>query len=206
MLKRFNLSFAVLFLMALSLAVSHAGAQDIGWCNTQWPISAELLPGESMDVYGQVYIAGVTDPAGKANGIAAQAGLGPENSNPASDPGWLWVKAEYNTDSGNNDEYTTHLIAPVLPGKYDYCFRFRYHGGNWVYGDTDGSDNGYSVDKAGKLLVKDIVTSPTPTVTPTPTPTPTATPAEPTVDWCNLQWPLQAEVDPGQKVTAYGQV
>ena len=151
------------------------------WGNLQWPYSMRVEAGVETDyIYGQVYHPGVTDSPGQGAGIYAQLGYGPRFIHPA-DSSWKWVEAEYNTDSGNNDEYRAKLTIPNS-GHYAYTFRYSFDGTNWLYTDSDGSDNGVSPDKLGRLAVGDVV------------------------DWCNIQWPDIYGANTGEDREIYSQV
>ncbi len=128
----------------------------IGWANLQWPPSISHVistTNRTPNIYGQVWIDGVTDQAGPAPSLMAELGFGPDGSNPATDPGWRWVQASFNTDAGNNDEYVASLLPDAL-GTYDYAYRYSVTAGrDWLYADLDGTSNGYSPAQAGDLAV-----------------------------------------------------
>lgn len=139
----------------------------IGWANLQWPptldhtISAQSRTG---NVYGQVWIDGVTGQPGATPMLLAQLGFGPDGSNPSGHPDWVWADAAFHTDAGNNDEFVASLL-PEAVGTYDYAYRYSITGGStWVYADLDGAGNGYSPDQAGSLTVSSSgdVTAPDP--------------------------------------------
>ncbi len=130
---------------------------SIDWANLQWPpaivhtISA-LTPTEN--IYGQVWIDGYTVLSGPTEGLAAQVGYGPDGSDPAGNPDWLWIDAVFNVDAGNNDEFKAQLL-PEAVGTYDYAYRYSTTGGlAWVYADLDGTGNGYDPTQAGHLTVQ----------------------------------------------------
>ncbi len=126
----------------------------IGWSVLKWPPSTTHTIGSTPteNIYGQIYINGVTDSAGQGPGILAQVGYGADGSAPTG-TGWAWWNALYNADDGNNDEYRGTLLPEAL-GNYDYAYRFSSDGGNsWVYADLDGSPNGYQTTQAGALTV-----------------------------------------------------
>jgi hypothetical protein len=128
----------------------------IGWANLQWPptlnhtISAVNRTG---DVYGQVWIDGATSGPGATEGLLAQLGFGPSNSNPNGNAAWTWVDASFNTNAGNNDEFKASML-PEATGSFDYAYRYSTtNGRDWVYADLDGIGNGYDPAQAGKLTV-----------------------------------------------------
>lgn len=113
--------------------------------NLQFPFDATIEQGESVIVYGQVYVAGLTDVEpnieGQAPGILAWVGVSPigENTNPNT---WTtWVPATWNSGNiSNNDEYQANIGANLVPGTYYYATRFRLNDGPLVYG---GTNNGF---------------------------------------------------------------
>lgn len=128
----------------------------IGWANLQWPptlthtISAI---NRTDNVYGQVWIDGVTSQPGQAPTLRAQLGFGPSGSDPAGNAAWVWVDASFNVDAGNNDEFVASLLPEVV-GQYDYAYRYSTtNGRDWLYADLDGTGDGYNLSQAGKLTV-----------------------------------------------------
>ncbi|MCE9616189.1 MAG: hypothetical protein K8T26_18100 [Lentisphaerae bacterium] len=123
------------------------------WCNLQFPPDQRVRVGVPTGfIYGQVWINGETSKGGATPGLAAQLGYGPDGSDPATSPDWVWVNATYNLDVGNNDEYMATLTA-AHPGVYDYAYRYSWFGGAYAYGDLDGMANGYDPAQAGHLVV-----------------------------------------------------
>jgi trimeric autotransporter adhesin len=157
----------------------------VGWANLQWPPTLATAAGVASDlVYGQVWMSGVTDSPGAGVGIEAQLGHGPHGTLPATDPSWTWVPTTYNVDVGNNDEYMARLTIGTA-GTYDYAFRYRYLWGPWLYGDLDGSGNGYSTGQAGVITVS----------------------ATPLITGSILQWPPSVSITLGAATpTIYGRV
>ncbi len=154
------------------------------WCTLQYPPTLSGGLGVPLGpIYGRVYKAGVTPGAGQGAEIVAQLGYGPLGTNPATDPGWQWVDAAYNTDvdQGSNDEYQARITLSQ-PGKYAYAYRFTYRGGPPLYCDLDGSANGYQPDAAGVANVS-------------------GTPVDTAIDWCNFQYPDQTASVAGQPTT-----
>jgi glycosidase len=128
----------------------------IGWANLQWPPSiAHTISALNLteNIYGQVWIDGVTSQPGPTEGLLAQAGYGPDGSSPEGNPDWIWVDTVFNVDAGNNDEFMGQLL-PEVTGTYDYAYRYSTAGGFvWLYADLDGTGNGYDPAQAGHLEV-----------------------------------------------------
>ncbi len=128
----------------------------IDWANLQHPPTIThtiSVTDRTEDVYGQVYIDGVTNQPGPAQGLRAQLGFGPDGSNPSDNPDWVWVEAAFNVDAGNNDEFVSSML-PETVGEYDYAYRYSTSDGrDWVYADLDGITNGYDPAQAGALTV-----------------------------------------------------
>jgi fibronectin type 3 domain-containing protein len=128
----------------------------IGWANLQWPPSLThtiSAVDRTDNVYGQVWIDGVTNQPGATESLRAQLGFGPDGSNPDGNANWIWVDASFNVDAGNNDEFVASLL-PESTGTFDYAYRYSTtNGRDWVYADLDGIGNGYSPDQAGSLTV-----------------------------------------------------
>ena len=127
----------------------------IGWANLQYPptitetISATT---RTPNIYGQIWIDGVTNLPGPTPGLMAQVGFGPTGSQPAGNPAWTWVDSTFNVDVGNNDEYVGSLL-PTATGAYDYVYRYSTTAGrDWFYGDLGGPFTGIP-GNPGKLTV-----------------------------------------------------
>ena len=110
----------------------------IGWANLQWPPTlAQTISAVNRtdNVYGQVWIDGVTNQPGATPSLTAQLGFGPEGSNPANNAAWTWVDASFNMDAGNNDEFVASLL-PSTVGTFDYLYRYTTtNGRDWLYAD-----------------------------------------------------------------------
>ena len=165
--------------------VSALPAYTIDWANLQWPYSTTHTIGinPTENIYGQVYIEGVTELPGATTGLLAQVGYGPNNSDPRGNPGWIWSDARYTANSGNNDEFFGSLI-PENVGEFDYLYRYTTDGGlTWVYAYIDGPipDGTYDPTNAGDL-----------TVNPSTDTTPPSAPVLAIADWSassiSLSW------------------
>ena len=135
----------------------------VGWCNTQSPTFHNGMFDSWLDVYGQLWIDGVTNLSDINNTehtiapylpqIKAQLGAGRRDTTPGVDK-WDWLDAIPNEDYGNNDEYMLHVQLHLPPALYDYAYRFSGDSGQtWTYCDLNGSGDGYQIANAGKLTV-----------------------------------------------------
>jgi hypothetical protein len=115
---------------------------SIDWANLQWPASGDMCLGQTHTVYGQLYIAGITNGAGPASGIIAQVGVSPVNTDPSTWTSASWSNATFNTQVGNNDEYIAGIGQLLSAGTYYYTFRYSlgqgcpfyysgYNAGSW---------------------------------------------------------------------------
>jgi hypothetical protein len=131
-------------------------AYTIDWANLQWPFTITHTIGTTPteNIYGQVYIEGVTELPGATTGLLAQVGYGPDNSDPRGNPGWRWSDARYTANSGNNDEFFGSLI-PETVGEFDYVYRYSTDGAvSWVYAYEGGLvGDPYTPASAGDLTV-----------------------------------------------------
>jgi hypothetical protein len=132
-------------------------AYNIDWANLQWPLTLNHTIGFGSytdNVYGQVWIDGITSQPGATEGLWAQLGFGPEGSNPAGNAAWSWADAAFNVDNGNNDEFVGRML-PQLVGVFDYVYRYSTNGGlTWLYADLNGPVGGGGLPpNPGKLTV-----------------------------------------------------
>ncbi|MBZ5547950.1 MAG: alpha-glucosidase C-terminal domain-containing protein [Acidobacteriia bacterium] len=127
----------------------------IGWANLQWPptITQTIsVVNRTPNIYGQVWIDGVTNQPGPAPGLRAQVGFGPSGTN-ADSPAWLWLDTAFNADAGNNDEFVGSLL-PSATGAFDYAYRYTTtNGRNWLYADLSGPATGSALANPGKMTV-----------------------------------------------------
>ena len=112
--------------------------QPILWANTQFPATGAICSDSTFNVYGQVYIPGVTEVAGQGSSVTAFLGYSTLNTNPDT---WTnWTPANFNVQVGNNYEYMGTLSG-LAGNTYYYAFRYSYNGCAYVYG-------GYSAPSA----------------------------------------------------------
>lgn len=133
---------------------------SIDFCALQFPVVVSDTQGTVIDVFGRLYIAGLTD-LSLFNDLSTQVvgyvGYGPNGSDP-SIAGWHWTVGVPNTayvagDEPNNDEYVALLTIPS-PGDYDFAFRFSGDGGStFTYCDSQpaGSSDGYRPADGGQM-------------------------------------------------------
>jgi len=165
-------------------APGDAVANQVDWAILQHPANHTGQAGTSLEVFGRVFEAGVTEGAGQGSGIVGAVGVGAAGEPVAS---WVTTGALFNVDAGNNDEYTATITLPATPGPYRYAFRFRIDGGSWLWADLDGSDNGFDLAEAGTLVVE--------------------APPTPLMDWARVILPAQtSSVIGGQAVAAQARV
>jgi len=113
----------------LRLTAENASEEGLSWVDLQWPGSASIAEGGSVDIYAQCYKQGVTETAGPGAGISAFVGYSTVNSNPNT---WtIWIPASFANQYGTNDEYKIALGNGLAPGIYYYASRFQYNGGTY---------------------------------------------------------------------------
>jgi len=159
-------------------------AYTINWANLQYPLSTTHTIGTTPtgNIYGQVYIDGVTSEPGATPGLLAQVGYGPDGSDPRGNADWTWYDATFNTQAGNNDEFVATLLPEAL-GEFDYVYRYSTNGAvSWVYAYENGLvEDPYDAVRAGDL-----------TVTPSSDVTPPSAPVLSVADWSassiSLSW------------------
>ena len=98
-------------LCALALTAAGSAFATIDWAGNVWPLdAANVIPTGPVDVYAQVFKGGVTDGAGQ--GAVLTGNLTYTNDLAIS----ATVPMTYNTDVGNNDEYTAQIPQSALLG------------------------------------------------------------------------------------------
>ena len=119
----------------------------IDWANLQWPVSGIMCLGQAHTVYGQIYVAGITNGPGQAAGITAQVGVNASNTDPSTWAANAWSTANFNTQVGNNDEYSASIGQLLSAGTYYYTFRYSlgqgcpYYYGGYNGGAWNGTSN-----------------------------------------------------------------
>lgn len=125
----------------------------IGWANLQWPPTINHTIGitPTENIYGQVWIDGVTSLPGATPNLIAQVGYGAAGSDPIT---WtLWVDAEFNAQVGSNDEFKAQLL-PEATGLFWYVYRYSTTAGrDWYYADLTGPISPDAPSDPGDLTV-----------------------------------------------------
>lgn len=111
----------------------------------------------TADLFGEVYVQSVTDPAGAGRALLGEVGYG-DDVDPAN---WDWFSGAYSGQNGNNDIFQG-VITPTSPGVYSFTYRFNgnWGAGNpnnvWTYADTDGVFPGepFELSNTGVLTVE----------------------------------------------------
>lgn len=115
---------------------------EIDWANLQWPANGEIYVNEVFNVYGRVYIEGLTGIGSPAAGLKAWVGFNIENSNPAE---WTnWLSAGFNGSIGDEDEFRANIGALInQTGTYYYATRYQLGDGIFVYGGYSAAGGGF---------------------------------------------------------------
>jgi fibronectin type 3 domain-containing protein len=136
---------------AMSNEATAVPAWPVAWAIIQSPKTVTTTLGitPTENIYGQVWVPGLTDAGGPTSGIIAELGYGAIGSAPSS---WTnWKGMAYNVTVGNNYEYFTTLL-PQITGTFDMIARFSTNLGlNWVYADRDG----VGISNPARLIVLD---------------------------------------------------
>ena len=94
-------------------------ALEADFCNLQFPTSLTVVKSTATPlIYGRIYEAGITEPAGAPSGILAEVGYGTNGSDPRSHNSWKFVAAAYNQQFGNDDEFMASFTAPATAATY----------------------------------------------------------------------------------------
>jgi len=118
------------------------GNPSISWANLQWPEEAVIEPGQPLNVYGQVYVDGLSGGQNPVPGLQAWVGYNTENTNPNT---WTnWVPANHNGASGNNDEFVANIGELIsIRNTYYYATRYKLNDQDYVYGGFADGTGGF---------------------------------------------------------------
>lgn len=150
----------------LLLVLAHgARAQDVDYCNLQFPASFSAASGTTSPViYGRIYEDDngvLTSSPGAHPAIVAELGYGPLGSDPRGEnPDWRWIAALYNVQVGNDDEYLGSFTLPFAPTSTQLAYTYRFSvdsGADFTYCDTDGNGSngglGFNTAALGTLTI-----------------------------------------------------
>jgi hypothetical protein len=115
--------------------------EEADYVNLQFPSSFTVSAGTfTPTIYGRIFESGMTEAPGSNALILAEVGYGPLGSDPRTSGGWSWSSAVFNVQVGNDDEYQTNVLAPLINGTYSYTYRFSVDGGlNTTAADLNGA-------------------------------------------------------------------
>ncbi len=119
------------------------------------PASHEMVEGETLQGIGVMLVVEGLEQGETADPdlYVAQVGYGLRGTSPAEDPSWTWVPLQVQDVNGDTIGYLGSLTV-ALGGYLDMAARVSSDGGyTFVFGDLDGSANGYDPEMAGKLTV-----------------------------------------------------
>ena len=115
----------------------------IDWANLQFPTSGSICANGSFTTYGQVYAASYTNSSGATPGLIAEFGINSQNTNPSTWNASAWYPAAFNTQVGNNDEFS-YTINNLSPGTYYYTYRYKLSNNcAYQYGGYNASGGGF---------------------------------------------------------------
>ncbi|WGD35981.1 T9SS type A sorting domain-containing protein [Olleya sp. YS] len=117
-------------------------ADQVDFCNVDFPKNGNINIGDNFNVYAQAYEPGVTDAAGQGANILAWIGYNSADVSPISGTGWTWIAATYDSDFGNNDQYTAEIGSGLAAGTYYFASRFQLNGSSFSYGGIQADNVG----------------------------------------------------------------
>ncbi len=121
-------------------------------CILQFPPTLTSYEGRPSDqIFGRVFVPGLTEAVGAGAGIEGQVGYGAATIAP-SDASWTWsALSTFNLDDiGGGEEYAGRITGPA-PGTWAYAYRFRLNTSAWTYCDKTGSTDGLQQAELGVL-------------------------------------------------------
>lgn len=121
----------------------------------QSPYRAVVGQQDAEQLYVVVFAEGKTPGVGQGEGVEAELGVGQGGSY----EDYTYAAMTYNVDKDGlnagdlaNDEFGA--LPPLdTAGSFSYAARVSVDGGDWLYCDLDGSDNGVSAEQLGQLEV-----------------------------------------------------
>ncbi|MFH1121733.1 MAG: alpha-amylase family glycosyl hydrolase [Bacteroidota bacterium] len=118
------------------------GNPTINWANLQWPGTKTIEPGQPFNVFGQVWIDGLTGGLSQAPSLLAWVGYSTENTDP--DTWTSWIPAQYDGAAGNNDEFVANIGSSItIRDTFYYATRFKLNDQDYVYGGYSSGTGGF---------------------------------------------------------------
>lgn len=135
-----------ILILAIFISVFFTLTAEIGWSGNIWPNSGSFhIATEDITVYYQIWKEGVTDQPGQGADITATLFY-------QTDGDFIPLAMEYNTDVGNNDEYTTTIPASELtegvPVNF-YCEAFDETDETYSYGTDQNNAGPFTAENPG---------------------------------------------------------
>lgn len=130
-------------------------APEINWANLQHPPVGTIEPEQEYNVFGRVWINGITGSGTPTNGLQAWVGYQSADTHPEN---WTnWIPAAFNEATGDNDEFIANLGSAINEeGTYYYAYRYQYLDQDFVYGGYSEGGGGFwiaGVFVSGALMV-----------------------------------------------------
>ncbi len=125
---------------SIASGVATVTGYTVSWCKIQSPLQYDADEGDSRFIFGQVYVAGVTNTLDTVSpSIKGEFAYTTDRIRTLSSLTTLqWNSATFNVKYFNNHEYRYTLYLPEA-GNYSYVYRFSADGGNsWKYCDRNG--------------------------------------------------------------------
>ncbi len=123
---------------------------EADFCNLQFPGNFSVMSGQmTLDLYGRIYEAGLTEAPGAPAGVLAEVGYGALGSDPRLSHTWSFFPADYNVQAGSDDEYVGVFMAPTVAVSTDFAFTYRFSqdgGMRWTYCDLNGAGSNSGLD------------------------------------------------------------
>jgi hypothetical protein len=115
---------------------------EIDWANLQHPPEGTIEPMQEFNVFGRVWISGITGSGSATEGLQAWVGYHIADTHPEN---WTnWVPAAYNGSTENNDEFMANLGSAIdEEGTYYYAYRYQYLEQDFVYGGYSAEGGGF---------------------------------------------------------------
>ncbi|MBE0661476.1 MAG: T9SS type A sorting domain-containing protein [Bacteroidales bacterium] len=115
---------------------------EINWANLQHPPAGTIETAQEFNVYGRVWISGITGSGIATDGLQAWVGYHTGDTHPETWPNW--IPATFNEATGDNDEFIANLGSAINEeGTYYYAYRYQYLDQDFVYGGYSEEGGGF---------------------------------------------------------------